>query len=248
MSIQRIPTGMPEMDELLDGGFPSDAMILLTGNAGAGKTIFSSQFLNNCAIKYGTPGVYACLAETKECFLRNMKDFDLDFERLEHEKRVKILCLPVSKEAGVQTNLNKIMETMSSLNAKVLVIDSFSAIAMALGQTIDIRVMAHLLYSFIKRNNCLCILIVDKPRVSLSSFSGGEEIAEFIADGIITFEMYIDDSGVLRRRLRILKMRGANHSKVAHSYTIGSEGFMFLPPGGGGGEQEREIARESTAT
>jgi KaiC/GvpD/RAD55 family RecA-like ATPase len=226
MSIQRISTGIPGIDELIEGGFPSDGMILLVGHAGAGKSIFTSQFIYNCAVRYGIRGVYACLAETKETFLRNMREFGWDFERLEREGRVGVLCLPVSKEAGVQTNLNKIMDAIESLKAKVLVIDSFSTIATALKEKIDIRVMLHLLYQFIKKSNSLCILIVDELRHP-HFFSSGEGIAEFMADGIVTLELYIDDNGVLRRRMRILKMRGTDHSKVAHPYRIMKGGFTL---------------------
>jgi KaiC/GvpD/RAD55 family RecA-like ATPase len=218
---------MPGMDELLEGGFPSDGMILLIGHAGAGKSIFSSQFIFNCAVRYGIRGVYACLAETKETFLCNMREFGWDFERLEREGRVGILCLPVSKEAGVQTNLNKIMDALESLGAKVLVIDSFSTIAMALKEEIDIRVMLHLLYKFIKKSGSLCILIIDEPRYRNNFFSSGEGIAEFMADGIVALELYIDDDGVLRRRMRVLKMRGTNHSKIAHPYRIVKSGFTL---------------------
>ena len=47
MIIQRIPTGIPKFDELIEGGFPENSMILLVGYPGAGKTTFSAQFLYN---------------------------------------------------------------------------------------------------------------------------------------------------------------------------------------------------------
>jgi len=84
-----------------------------------------------------------------------------------------ILGLSVSKEAGVQTNINKIMDAMTSLKADVLVADPFSAMAMALNKNIDIRVMIHLLYKFIKKRNGLCILIIDKPQANFHSFTSG---------------------------------------------------------------------------
>jgi len=39
------PTGVKEFDELLDGGFPKGAVVLLAGSSGSGKTIFASQWL-----------------------------------------------------------------------------------------------------------------------------------------------------------------------------------------------------------
>jgi len=225
MIIQRIPTGIPKFDKLIEGGFPNNSMILLVGYPGAGKTTFSAQFLYNGATRHSARGVYVCFAETKDTFLRNMLRFGWDFERLEKEGRVAILDLSVTREAGLQKNLDTIMETMTSLNASRLVIDSFSAISMGLKEPIDIRVMIHLLYRFLKKANCVSILIIDQP---WGSSALGEGISEFLADGIIHLETYFDENEVFRRRLRILKMRGTNHTKSPHEYDITSEGFLIL--------------------
>lgn len=227
MFIQRIPTGIPKFDELIEGGFPVNSMILLVGYPGAGKTTFSAQFLYNGATKHRARGVYVCFAETKETFLRNMLRFGWDFERLEQEGRVAILDLSVTREAGLQKNLDTIMETMASLNASRLVIDSFSAIGMGLKESIDIRIMIHLLYKFLKKANCVSILIIDQP---WGSSSIGEGISEFLADGIIHLETYFDEHEMFRRRLRILKMRGTNHAKMPCAYDINSRGFVLFTP------------------
>ena len=225
MIIQRIPTGIPKFDELIEGGFPNNSMILLVGYPGAGKTTFSAQFLYNGATRHSARGVYVCFAETKETFLRNMLRFGWDFERLEREGRVAILDLSVTREAGLQKNLDTIMETMTNLDASRLVIDSFSAISMGLKEPIDIRVMIHLLYRFLKKASCVSILIIDQP---WGASSLGEGISEFIADGIIHLETYFDENEIFRRRLRILKMRGTNHTKTPHEYEITSDGFVIL--------------------
>jgi len=225
MSIQRISTGIPNLDELVEGSFPSEGMILLAGLPGSGKTILSTQFMYSSATKYGARGVYVCFAETKDDFLRNALRFGWDFERLDKEKRVAVLDLAVTREAGLQSNLDTIMETMTSLQAKRLVIDPFSAISMALKEPIDIRVMAHLLYKFLKKAQCVAILVSEQHWGSIAI---GDGVTEFLADGVIHLETYFDMNNALRRRLRILKMRGTNHTKIPHEYEIRDDGFKIL--------------------
>ncbi len=225
MMIQRIPTGIPKFDELIEGGFPNNSMILLVGYPGAGKTTFSAQFIYNGAMKNRAKGVYVCFAETKDTFLRNMLRFGWDFERLEQEGRIAILDLSVTREVGLQKNLDLIMETMTTLNASRLVLDSFTAISMGFKDSIDIRVMIHLLYKFLKKTNCISILILDQP---WGTFSMGEGISEFVADGIIYLETFFDENEMLSRRLKILKMRGTNHTKLPYSYDINSNGFSLI--------------------
>ena len=225
MMIQRIPTGIPGFDELIEGGFPNNSMILIVGYPGAGKTTFSAQFIYNGATKNCAKGVYVCFAETKDTFMRNMLRFGWDFKRLEQEGKIAILDLSVTREVGLQKNLDLIIETMTTLNASRLVIDSFTAISMGFKDSIDIRVMVHLLYKFLKKANCISILIIDQP---WGTFSLGEGISEFLADGIIYLETYFDENEMLSRRLKILKMRGTNNTKLPYSYDINSSGFSLV--------------------
>ena len=47
--VERVKTGIPGLDDLIGGGFPKESTILLSGVAGAGKTIFCLQFIFNGA-------------------------------------------------------------------------------------------------------------------------------------------------------------------------------------------------------
>src|SRR5665648_375989 len=57
--------GIAEFDEILNGGFPTRSFIIIAGNAGSGKTIFSTQFLYNGAVKYNEKGIYVSFAENR---------------------------------------------------------------------------------------------------------------------------------------------------------------------------------------
>ncbi len=232
--IPRVATGIQGFDELVENGFPSESVILLAGNPGAGKTTYAAQFLYEGATKLGERGVYVCFAETKRAFIRNMMSLGWDFERLEIEGRIAILDLSTTKEPGIQSNLDAILDKVSSMRAKRLVIDSFTAMSMAMREPIDIRYLLHLLYKFLQRIGCTTIVVSDTPWGSERIGSGVEE---FIADGIILMQTYFDDGNNLKRRMRILKMRSTNHSKRTHEYEITSEGVVIQPMGERGKER-----------
>lgn len=223
--IQRVPTGVKGFDELVEDGFPDEALVLIAGGPGAGKTTFSSQFLYSGATDFGDKGVFVCFAETKKAFLRNALRFGWDFERLENERRVLILDLSTVKEAGIQNNLDIILKNVTDIGAKRLVIDSFTAMSMALREAIDVRYLVHLLYNFLQKIGCTTILISDTPHGSQQIGSGVEE---FIADGILLMQTRFDENGELKRELRILKMRSTNHSKKTHQYDISEKGAVIL--------------------
>ena len=82
---KKSPLGIVELDDVLGGGFPARSLVLLTGNAGSGKTILSTQFLYNGALKYGEKGVYVSFAENREDYYRNMLSLGMDMRSLERK-------------------------------------------------------------------------------------------------------------------------------------------------------------------
>ncbi|TMI15945.1 hypothetical protein E6H33_05420 [Candidatus Bathyarchaeota archaeon] len=42
---QRVPTGIPELDDVIEGGLPKAGLFLVAGTPGSGKTAFSAKFL-----------------------------------------------------------------------------------------------------------------------------------------------------------------------------------------------------------
>jgi predicted ATP-dependent serine protease len=56
--LAKSPTGIPGLDEITGGGFPTGRPTLLCGNAGCGKTLLAMEFLIRGATVYNEPGVF----------------------------------------------------------------------------------------------------------------------------------------------------------------------------------------------
>lgn len=56
-NIERVKSGIPGLDEMLNGGIPKGRVILVVGGPGTGKTIFCTRFLINGIQQYGEPGL-----------------------------------------------------------------------------------------------------------------------------------------------------------------------------------------------
>ncbi|MBD3311774.1 MAG: hypothetical protein GF349_04780 [Candidatus Magasanikbacteria bacterium] len=63
LSINRVKTGIEGLDEVLSGGFPAGRSLLVSGEAGAGKTVFLSEFLYHGITKYKENGVFVTFEE-----------------------------------------------------------------------------------------------------------------------------------------------------------------------------------------
>ena len=147
MLSDRVSTGNVEFDKLIGGGFPKNSLILLAGSPGAGKTAFSASFIYHGAVNHGEPGVYVCFNESRDRFLRDVKEFGMDFETLIKRGKVSVLDLSLVTEVDVQSALNQILEAITTLSAKRLVIDSITSLFAGLKSELEKRHILRLLYS-----------------------------------------------------------------------------------------------------
>jgi circadian clock protein KaiC len=67
--MNRIPTGLKGLDNMIDGGFPEKTALLVSGGPGSGKTLFALNYLLAGASK-GEKCCYVSLSEEKEELLR----------------------------------------------------------------------------------------------------------------------------------------------------------------------------------
>ena len=89
--IRRVSTGIPGLDDLIEGGIPEGSTVLVSGGPGSGKTILSLQFLIAGATK-GEKGVYISLEEDTNR-LRDYisKVFEWPLEKLLREKKLVMI-------------------------------------------------------------------------------------------------------------------------------------------------------------
>ena len=62
MKGKRIPTGIPELDMLIEGGLRAGKTYLVVGEPGTGKTVFGLQFLVN-GLMEKEKGLYVAIDE-----------------------------------------------------------------------------------------------------------------------------------------------------------------------------------------
>jgi circadian clock protein KaiC len=221
----RVPTGIAGLDEMLEGGFPRSSMILLAGSPGSGKTIASAHFLYHGAKNLNENGIYLSFAERKEFFIGNMKKFGFDFEALENEGKFRCLDLLTTREDTVSSTIGMLSREVLELDAKRLVVDSFTAMAQAFSRRIDARIILHMIEKLMSKSGCTTLLLVELPTGTRTIGLGFEE---FVADGVILFETVEEREGI-RKRAVIRKMRGTNHNLNYSHIVISDRGIALMP-------------------
>jgi circadian clock protein KaiC len=227
---KKSPVGIVELDKILDGGFPARSLILLSGNAGSGKTILSTQFLYNGAVKYGEKGVYVSFAENREAFYRNMLSLGMDMRSLERKGLFKFLdMVTMQGKDALKIITEMVVKTTSELKAKRLVIDSLSGLLQTMGAA-ETRIFLHTVLG--KVTESLGVTTIALGEIPYGEGKTGLGVEEFVADGVI-FLTHMGTAVSENRKLAIVKMRGTPLDRATFEYLIdkkyGGVGLVVLP-------------------
>jgi len=244
----RVPTGIPGFDDLIGGGFPNGASILVCGGPGTGKTIFCVQYLINGAKDYGEKGLLVTFEQRKEDVINQAKQFGWDLEKIEKEGKISIMAIPVSKLT--RKTIEEIKEKVKKENIKRLVIDSLSTLIinapiysmskeMSVEDVVGDNVMfsppiigeyftQKFLYSFIDelRNLSLCTTLLIGEADQSGKYISRDTLSEFACDGIILIN-FESMGGEYSRSLIVRKMRQTKNDEDVHPMEISKEGIKI---------------------
>jgi KaiC/GvpD/RAD55 family RecA-like ATPase len=220
---ERIKTGIPGLDDLINGGLIPKSLSLLTGTTGTGKTILSSQFVFTGLKEFDQPAVYVSFEEPIESIKENCLEFGWDFSP--YEKKEKIAF--VKYDPFHVEDIYELVETnVKKINAERVVIDSVSALGLYVRDTPEIRRTIFNIAFLLRKLSCTTILISEilPMQEALSRFG----VEEFVSDGVVV--LYYNKVGSqFSRALTIWKMRNTEHSNKIHPYKITSKGITVYP-------------------
>jgi circadian clock protein KaiC len=213
MSSERLPTGIEGLDELIEGGLIRGDLHLLAGGPGTGKTIFAANFAHHVAGELNERVLYVTLEESAEYLKRNVRALNISFEPLEKAKAIKFVELEALKGRALEDSVALLLAGLEEIRAKVLVVDSLTALLAACETALELRTFMRSFYKSFKQRGVTSLMTVSLP----PGAPVGPEA--YIADSVMLLEHWLDGME-FRIRFLILKMRGTNHSRSYHAVTF----------------------------
>lgn len=223
-------SGIKEFDRILNPGIPKGSIVLVSGNAGTGKTTFAMQWLYNGANLYDEPGLYFALTEPITKTIKNISNFSFysnnskvhlsDFRSV-----LRLLNLHDRKLGEKDTGriLNVLKEVAEKSNAKRIVIDSVTALCYLLEEKNLIRNFIFHMGNLLNELKCTIMLTSEVSKEAYSVFG----VEEFISDGIILLEQRTKNDDMFRT-IQIAKMRGLVYSPELNKFRITTDGIHIL--------------------
>jgi circadian clock protein KaiC len=216
----RVSSGSPELDRMCGGGFFRDSIVLVSGATGTGKTLMVTEFMAGGARENHRCILFA-FEESREQLIRNAKGWGVDFEQMEADGVLEVVCL-YPEVVGLEDHLVTIRQKIESFKPHRVAVDSLSALE-RVSTLKGYREFVIGLTSFLKREEVTGLYTSTTPTL-LGGSSVTEAHLSTLTDSIILLR-YVELQGEMRRGLTVLKMRGSMHDKLIREFTIDEQGM-----------------------
>lgn len=235
--MHRTKSGIPGFDEIIEGGLPTSTCVLLSGTAGAGKTIFGMQFLVNGVRLYNEPGIFVSFEERPKDLRSEMENFGWKLRDMEEKRQLAIIDVASARDGirsgetyivdnptralNVSALATQIYAVSNEIKASRVVIDSIPSLELRLADVTEVRRAVSQLTNLLLEMNVTSLIVTEIATPYEYSRYGFEE---YVTRGLINMKM-ISQYGELRRTIQVVKMRGTNHSTRTFPFDILENGI-----------------------
>ncbi len=222
----RVSTGVPSLDDMMEGGFPRGTATMIAGAAGTGKTLLGLHFIIDGALK-GEPGVIVNFQENPVQLREIARSFGWDLQTMEEQNLLfHFYQSPVEIQPDIHTEMVK--QSVARVKARRVLIDSLRDLEIATPDKVRYRDYVYSLVEGFKRQG-ITTLITNEIAQLFGTFQLSEYGISFIADNVILLR-YVELDGQVSRALSVLKIRGSHHSKTLWEFAITDQGVTITKP------------------
>ncbi|MBD2776290.1 ATPase domain-containing protein [Iningainema tapete] len=221
---EAIPSGVPELDQMLHGGLERGTVTLLTGATGAGKTTLGVQFISGAAHR-GERSVIYTFAETPESLLFRSESVNIPIKAMRECGILSIIEIPLQLTADEFSRL--VQAEVEQKQAKIVMIDSICGYQEALGGK-DLVSHLHVLCRYLQ-NMGVTVLLINDTEYIIGEFRTTEFGISHLVDNIV-FLRYLEIQGQMRKAIGVLKKRLSDFEKNLREIEINRYGIKVGKP------------------
>ena len=227
LSIRRLPTGVPGLDNLLGGGLPEFSFNLIAGAPGTGKTTLAHQIMFSLANPDNRALFFTVLGEPALKMLRYQQQFPFfDIDKINESIRFVNLSTDLM-EGNFDRVSSRIAEEVKDYAPNLVFVDSFRSVVQSAQQG---KQGVSELQRFIQQ------LGMQMTSWQATTFLIGEYLTAesesspvfTVADGILWLSQNLHRNSMVRK-MQVVKIRGQRQVSGLHTFRISDNGIRVFP-------------------
>jgi len=226
VTINRLTTGVPGLDDVLGGGLPEFSFNLIAGPPGCGKTTLAHQMMFALATPQRPAIYFTVLGEPPLKMLRYQQQFEF-FDDESINQAVHFISLTEDMMAGgLKQVLDRIVSEVERQNPALVFVDSFRSVMLASTEGKPYLDLQH----FVQQLGMLMTSWQATTFLIGEYFNEAEANPVFtVADGLIWLRQSVQRNSMVRK-LEIMKMRGQPTLPGLHTFRIDAAGLRVFAP------------------
>jgi circadian clock protein KaiC len=235
VSNERVSSGVPGIDEMLDGkGYYRGSSILVSGTAGTGKTSIAAHFAREIT-RRGGRCLYLAFEESPKQLIRNMQSIGVD---LEPPVKKGLLKMHSSRPTlhGLEMHLVQVHKMVAEFDPTAVVIDPISNFIDS-SSAIETQSMLLRMVDFLKSRGTTALF------THLTSGNSVLEATDIGVSSLIDTWLLLRDIEVGNARskgLYVIKSRGMPHSREIREFVLTPKGIELKQVAGSAGKARKK--------
>lgn len=222
-----ISAGVPEVDELLDGGLDRGTVTVISGPTGVGKSTTGTQFMKEAAGR-GERSVMYLFEETEGTFMRRSEAVNIPVAEMRDRGTLNVEEIE-ALETSPQEFANMVREEVEDKGAEIVMIDGISGYKLALeGEEGELVTHLHSLGRYLKNMGVTVIMVEEIANIT-GEFQATDVGISYLADNIV-FLRHLELQGEMRKVIGVLKMRTSDFERTLREFKITKHGITVGEP------------------
>ncbi|MBD1367108.1 circadian clock protein KaiC [Mucilaginibacter sp. ZT4R22] len=223
VSTDRVPTGIPALDEMLGGkGFYRGGSTLVSGTAGTGKTSIAAYFANETANR-GEKCVYFAMEESPNQIMRNMRSIGVELKK-HVDSGLLLFNASRPNMYGLEMHLVAIHKIIKKFKPSVIIIDPITNF-INIGSISEVKNMLVRLIDFLQEEQ-ISVMFTALSLNTIVNEQTDEGVSSLVDSWLLVRD--IEYNGERNRGLYVMKARGMKHSNQVREFVISDEGLNLI--------------------
>lgn len=221
-----LPSGSAELDALLGGGVIEGTSLLLTGPAGAGKSVLATQYACASAMR-GERVRFYLFDERISTFVARAEGLGMDMDALRSNGALT-LCQIEPTERSPGELADEVVRAVEDEGVRMIVIDSLNGYMQSMPEEKMLSTQVHELLSYLATRGVTSVLTLVQRGIFGSPVDETADVS-YLADTVVLLR-YFEVRGEVRQAISVVKKRSGNHERTIRECRVQQGGLHVGEP------------------